>query len=40
VLAVGGFGFLDFAAYELNHTLGYAAIGSSLLLIEALGGRK
>lgn len=40
VLALGGFGFIDFAAYQWNHILGYAALGASLLIIEALGGDK
>lgn len=40
LLAAAGFGFIDFAAYELHHIAGYAAIGVSLLVVEALGGDK
>ena len=36
VLQLAGFGALDFAAYQTNHTFGYAAIGVSLFVLEAL----
>lgn len=40
VLQVAGFGFLDYAVWGWNHLVGYAAVGVSLLVLEALGGDK
>lgn len=37
-LVTSGFGALDYAAWSLNHIAGYAAIGVSLLLLDALSG--
>jgi hypothetical protein len=36
VLLVAGLAFLDVAAYGWNHLAGYAAIGFSLLILEAV----
>lgn len=36
VLTLGGFGALDVAAFRWSHTLGYVAVGLSLLVIETL----
>lgn len=37
-LTVSGFGFLDIAAWQLHTVAGLAAVGISLLILEALGG--
>jgi hypothetical protein len=39
-LQVAGFGCIDYAVWGWNHLIGYAAIGVSLLVLEALGGEK
>jgi hypothetical protein len=38
VMALAGFGFLDYAAWQLNPIGGCAAVGVSLLILEALSG--
>jgi hypothetical protein len=38
ILYLAGFGFIDYAAWGFNHNLGYAAIGLSLLVLDALSG--
>lgn len=38
LLQVAGFGFLDYAVYGWNHLAGFAAIGVSLFVLEALSG--
>lgn len=38
VLQVSGIGFVDYAAFRFNVTLGVLAIGVSLFVIEALSG--
>jgi hypothetical protein len=38
ILAVGGFGFLDAAAWTAATWAGLAAVGVSLLILEALSG--
>lgn len=37
-LVLGGFGALDYAAWQVNQIAGCAAIGISLLIIDALSG--
>jgi hypothetical protein len=39
-LQVGGLGFADYAAFEWHHTVGYLAIGASLLLLDFLHGDR
>lgn len=38
VLYLGGFGFIDFAAWSWNPIIGYLAIGLSLLILDSLSG--
>jgi len=40
LLQVTGFGFIDYAVWGWHHLVGYAAVGVSLLVLEALGGDK
>lgn len=40
LLQVAGFGFLDYSVWGWNHLVGYAAVGASLLILEALGGDR
>jgi hypothetical protein len=40
LLQVAGFGCIDYAVWGWNHLVGYAAIGVSLLVLEALGGER
>lgn len=35
-LALGGFGFLDYAAFRVDEIAGWAAVGATLLLVEWL----
>lgn len=39
-LSIGGFAFLDLAAWNLHYVAGLAAIGLSLLVLEALGSDR
>jgi hypothetical protein len=38
ILYLAGFGFIDFALFSWNDLVGYAAIGVTLLILEALSG--
>jgi hypothetical protein len=38
VMQVAAFGFLSYAVWGWSHLLGYAAIGVSLFILEALSG--
>lgn len=38
VMQLGGFGFLSYAVWGWSHLAGYAAIGVSLFVLEALSG--
>lgn len=39
-LQVTAFGFVDYALWGWHHLIGYAAIGVSLFILEALGGER
>lgn len=39
-LTVVGLGFIDYALWSWHAILGYAAVGVSLLILEALGGER
>lgn len=38
VIYLVGFGFIDYAAWDWNPTLGYLCIGVSLLVLDSLSG--
>lgn len=40
LLQVAGFGFIDYAVWGWHHLVGYAAVGLSLLVLEALSGDR
>lgn len=40
VMVTGGLGFMDYAAFEWHHIVGYLAIGASLLLLDYVSGEK